>query len=124
VYECRGKKRNKTQRCELTAVERAVCCGEAIVGGASLRDILGYFPSRLTKSGTQELQSQVFLSQTRIFTEHEPGRGRPELLSPEQKHPIIAIDSHTGVFSKSLAWGSESHLRRFSLIIIGALNTV
>jgi hypothetical protein len=100
AYKTRVEKPKKTDRRELSAVERAFCCGAIIGGGASLKEVLEHLPpNTITTSGLSKLVKRVKekadkagleFSDPHLY-ETEVGRGRKEVLSPQQKKEIIKI---------------------------------
>ncbi|KAF2832724.1 hypothetical protein CC86DRAFT_93348 [Ophiobolus disseminans] len=100
AYKAQIKKPKKTERRELSAVERAFCCGAVIGGGASLKEVFEHPPpNTITTSGLSELvkrvkekaeESGLQFSDPHLY-EIEVGRGRKELLSLQQKKEIIKI---------------------------------
>jgi hypothetical protein len=99
VYRSRVETPKKSERRELTAVERAFCCG-AVIGGAGLKDVLELLPpNTITKSGLSKLikrvkrkaeEASLPISDPYLYGT-EVGRGRKHLLTEEQKRGIIAI---------------------------------
>jgi transposase len=87
----------KTDRKELTPLERAFVCGAVLVGNATHQntaDTVHCSKSTVTRTvnGVKRKAEEAGLDITdSILYENELGRGRPELLTPAQKERVIQI---------------------------------
>ncbi|KAF2820764.1 hypothetical protein CC86DRAFT_386817 [Ophiobolus disseminans] len=98
VYKNRVETPKKTERQELSAVERTFCCGAVIGGGATLKEVMQHLPpNSITTSGLSKLvkrvkekaeEADLKFADPHLY-ENEVGQGRKELFTPKQKKEII-----------------------------------
>jgi len=111
-YKTRKVRVPKTSRRELKPAERSAIVCAVVIGHASYQEAADANPGLITKSGVAKLVKRIqrkaidsgFAITDPLLYENELGRGRPEILSEEQKQRIISITTSDREHREKESW--------------------